>query len=85
MAMPSDQTVIDPEADVEFSPEQHRIWTELYARQAPQVQKYACREYLSGAENLKLPPDQDPVCAVAERAHHAAHRLEDPPHQGALL
>jgi phenylalanine-4-hydroxylase len=60
MAMPSDQTVIDPDTDVEFSPEQHRIWTELHSRQAPQVQKYACREYLSGAQNLQLPPDRIP-------------------------
>jgi phenylalanine-4-hydroxylase len=60
MAMPSDQTVIDPETDVEFTPEQHAIWAELYARQAPQVQKYACREYLLGAEHLKLPPDRIP-------------------------
>ena len=60
MAMPSDQTVIDPEADVEFTPEQHAIWAELFARQAPQVQKYACREYLLGAEQLKLPADRIP-------------------------
>lgn len=60
MAMPSDQTVIDPDADVEFTPEQHRIWTELYVRQAPQVEKYACKEYLTGAGILKLPPDRIP-------------------------
>ncbi len=60
MSLPSDQTVIDPETDVEFTEEQHEIWKTLYARQAPQVEKYACREYLEGSESLKLPPDRIP-------------------------
>ena len=60
MSLPSDQTIIDPETDVEFTEEQHDIWRALYARQAPQVEEYACREYLEGSENLKLPPDRIP-------------------------
>ncbi|HEX8990312.1 MAG TPA: hypothetical protein VF784_01415 [Anaerolineales bacterium] len=60
MSMPSDQTIISPDTDVEFSEEQHGIWRELYARQAPQVQRYACREYLEGSQILKLPFDRIP-------------------------
>ncbi len=60
MGLPSDQTVVDPGTDVDFTEEQHEIWKTLFARQAPQVQKYACREYLDGSENLKLPPDRIP-------------------------
>jgi phenylalanine-4-hydroxylase len=60
MGLQSDQTVVDPEADVEFSEEQHEIWKALYARQADQVKQYACREYLEGSENLKLPSDRIP-------------------------
>ncbi len=60
MSLPSDQTIISPDTDVEFTEEQHGIWRDLYARQLPQVQKYACHEYLEGADNLKLPPDQIP-------------------------
>ncbi len=60
MTLSSDETVIDPDTDVEFTEEQHGIWRDLYARQAPQVQKYACREYLEGSQNLQLPPDHIP-------------------------
>lgn len=48
------------EEDVEFTREQHEIWRELFAIQAPQVQRYACREYLEGSEYLSLPPDRIP-------------------------
>ena len=60
MTVPSDQTIIDPETDVEFSEEQHGIWRDLYARQAPEVQRYACREYLEGSRIMQLPPDHIP-------------------------
>lgn len=60
MSLPSDQTIISPDKDVEFTEEQHGIWRDLFARQAPQVQKYACREYLQGSQNLQLPADHVP-------------------------
>jgi phenylalanine-4-hydroxylase len=60
MAMPADQTIIDPETDVEFSEEQHEIWRTLYSRQAPLVRKFACKEYLEGSEHLRLPADRIP-------------------------
>jgi len=50
----------NPEIDTVFTEEQHGIWKTLYQRQAPQVQKYACKIYLAGAENLKLPEDRIP-------------------------
>jgi phenylalanine-4-hydroxylase len=60
MSMPSDQTVLDPAEDVEFTPEQHDIWRALYERQQPKVLKYACKEYLEGSAALDLPPDRVP-------------------------
>lgn len=54
---------VDPslvEDDVEFTEEQHDIWRALYARQAPKVRQFACKEYLAGSENLKLPADRIP-------------------------
>jgi phenylalanine-4-hydroxylase len=60
MAVPFDETTFEPEADVEFSAEQHEIWRTLFARQAPQVRKFACREYIEGLQNLQLPPDRVP-------------------------
>jgi phenylalanine-4-hydroxylase len=60
MEAASDSTIVDPEADVEFTAEQHQVWAELYARQAPAVVKYACKEYLQGSELMRLPPDRIP-------------------------
>jgi phenylalanine-4-hydroxylase len=60
MSAPSDQTILDPAEDVEFTADQHQIWRRLFARQQPQVQKYACKEYLEGSVNLGLPPDRIP-------------------------
>ncbi len=58
MGLPADSSIV--ETDVEFTPEQHEIWKELYRRQAAQVGKYACREYLQGSKNLNLPADHIP-------------------------
>ncbi len=60
MSLPSDQTIISADRDVEFTEEQHGIWRDLFARQSPQVQKYACREYLEGSKILQLPADHIP-------------------------
>ena len=60
MAVQSDQTIFGAGADVEFAPEQHEIWRQLFERQAPAVSQHGCREYLTGAENLQLPPDRIP-------------------------
>jgi phenylalanine-4-hydroxylase len=54
----SDPSLVDE--DVEFTEEQHDIWKTLIARQAPKVKQFACREYLAGSENLKLPMDHIP-------------------------
>jgi len=48
------------EADVEFTEEQHEIWRTLYERQTPKVRQFACKEYLAGSEQLKLPADRIP-------------------------
>jgi phenylalanine-4-hydroxylase len=60
MGLPSDQTIIYPETDVDFTEEQHDVWKTLFALQIPQVYKYACDEYLEGFNNLKLPNDRIP-------------------------
>lgn len=46
--------------DVEFTEDQHEIWRDLFAIQAPKVRRYACREYLEGSEHLRLPLDRIP-------------------------
>jgi len=45
---------------MEFSAEQHEIWATLYRKQLPGVEKYACRDYLTGFDLLGLPADHIP-------------------------
>lgn len=58
MSLVQDASIVD--GDVEFTEEQHDIWRTLYSRQAPKIDKYICREYQEGFENLKLPADHVP-------------------------
>lgn len=45
----------------EFSPEQHKTWAELYRRQLPRIDEYACSQYLDGFEILGLPAEEVPT------------------------
>jgi phenylalanine-4-hydroxylase len=60
MSLPSDQTIIDPDTDVDFTEEQNDIWKTLYERQSSKILKFACNEYLEGSRNLELPSDRIP-------------------------
>ena len=43
-----------------YTPEQHAVWKELVLRRLPQVQEYACQEYLEGLEIIGLDPNRLP-------------------------
>ena len=43
-----------------FTDEQNRVWSTLYERQLPRIEKYACQEYLEGFRTLGLPADHIP-------------------------
>ena len=45
------------------SEEQHRLWTALFRNQVPNVERYACREYLEGFARLNLPEERLPTLA----------------------
>lgn len=47
--------------DIEFSPEQHKTWAELYRRQVPRVQEHASVHFLTGFEQLQLPAEHIPT------------------------
>jgi len=49
--------------DIEFSPEQHKTWAELYRRQVPRVRQHASVHYLSGFDQVQLPADRIPTLA----------------------
>jgi len=47
--------------DIEFSPEQHKTWAELYRRQLPKIQEHSSALYLEGFEKLALPSEHIPT------------------------
>jgi phenylalanine-4-hydroxylase len=44
----------------DYTPDQHAVWAELVSRRRPQVDAYACREYLEGYEIIGLQDDRLP-------------------------
>lgn len=47
--------------DVEFPKELHEVWTDLYKKLWPRIERHACRDYLEGAKILNLPVDRIPT------------------------
>ncbi|MEE9206633.1 MAG: hypothetical protein V3U50_06600, partial [Acidimicrobiia bacterium] len=47
--------------DIEFSPEQHKTWAELFRRQLPKIREYASALYLKGFNELGLPAEHIPT------------------------
>ena len=45
---------------LDYTPEQHATWAELVGRRMPQIQAYACEEYLAGFDQIGLKIDQIP-------------------------
>jgi phenylalanine-4-hydroxylase len=51
-----------------YTPEQHAIWAELVRRRLPELQAYACAEYLDGFDQIGLREDSIPnLCEVNKR------------------
>ena len=48
----------------EYSAEQHAVWQELVSRRRPQIESYACREYLEGFKIIGLENDRLPNLAA---------------------
>jgi phenylalanine-4-hydroxylase len=48
----------------DYTPEQHAVWSELVRRRLPQVEEYACQEYLEGVDVIGLRKDRIPNLAV---------------------
>ena len=49
--------------DPAFTPEQHKTWAELFRRQMPRIEAYACADYLDGFERLEMPSEEIPTVA----------------------
>ncbi len=45
---------------MKFTKNDHHVWQQLFARQLPNVQKFACKDFLEGFEKLGLPDDHIP-------------------------
>ncbi|MDQ3760422.1 MAG: phenylalanine 4-monooxygenase [Actinomycetota bacterium] len=60
----------DPIPDVTYSAEEDEVWRVVSAELAGKHSKYACREYLAGADRLVLPTERVPqLREVDERVH----------------
>ena len=46
-----------------YTPEEHAVWAELVHRRTPQIQEYACAEYLEGYEIIDIREDRIPNLA----------------------
>jgi phenylalanine-4-hydroxylase len=52
----------------DYAPDQHAVWAELVRRRRPQIDAYACQEYLEGYEIIGLQDDRLPnLCAISDR------------------
>jgi len=52
----------------DYTPDQHATWAELVRRRRPQIDAYACREYLEGYEIIGLEDDRLPnLSAITAR------------------
>jgi phenylalanine-4-hydroxylase len=48
----------------DYTPEQHAVWAELVRRRTPQIDAFACKEYLEGAKIIGLEKDRLPNLAA---------------------
>jgi phenylalanine-4-hydroxylase len=60
----------DPIPDVTYTPEEDEVWRVVSAELAVKHQKYACREYLKGAEALVLPTQRMPQLREVDARVH---------------
>jgi phenylalanine-4-hydroxylase len=51
-----------------YTSEQHEVWSELVSRRLPQIQEYACEEYLEGCDIIELNHKRLPnLAAITKR------------------
>jgi len=53
----------DSEGHIHYTAAENAVWRDLYAQQAPNVQKHMARPYLDGLARLDLPRDRVPQAA----------------------
>lgn len=68
MALHRTENVALSGRDLTFNEEQHAVWSELYARQLPNVEKYASALYLEGFKILGMSADRIPQLAQLNAA-----------------
>lgn len=53
---------VDAEGNAAYTPEEDKVWEDLYKRQLPLLTNRACAEYVYGTELLNLPDNKIPQC-----------------------
>lgn len=55
---------------MKFTKNDHEVWQALFARQVPNLHKFACKEFLEGFEMLALPADRIPTAQWLHKRIH---------------
>jgi phenylalanine-4-hydroxylase len=53
----------DSNGFIDYSKEEHSVWSDLFNQQQANIQHYAANEYLYGLEKLTMPSDRIPQCS----------------------
>lgn len=54
---------VDANGHVDYTSEENGVWHDLYVRQLPVINQYACDDFIQGLHDLNLPKDHIPQCA----------------------
>src|SRR5271163_5372538 len=68
MTLVAAQPFLSKQKYEEYTEEQHSVWAELVERRRPQIEAFACREYLDGYKIIALEDDRLPnLAAISAR------------------
>src|SRR5271154_2846085 len=68
MTLVAAQPFLSKQKYEEYTEEQHSVWAELVERRRPQIEAFACREYLDGYKIIGLEDDRLPnLSAISSR------------------
>ena len=69
MAKQTNYIANTPDANgvINYSEEEHSVWSDLFNQQQANIQQYAADVYLDGLEKLAMPSDRIPQCDEISR------------------
>lgn len=58
----------DAKGYIQYTDEEHSVWHDLYTRQRPIVEQFACPEFIEGLDAIQLSADHIPQCKDISKA-----------------